>query len=563
MAKDFRHPDRDQSFLIPPDMRDWLASDHLVWWLIDVVDALDVSAFEATSRLGGAGRAPYAPRTLLAILIYGYAHEQRSSRQLERLCSVDVGFRILAGNASGSDAPDHSTLARFRQRHDVALKELFTQVLVLCARAGLGKLGMIAIDGTKIAANAAKASNATQSRLREKFTAEIERILAEADAVDAEEDEQYGQARGDELPPSWSGRTGRRERLRAALDDIKAQQARDAAQAAAAREPDAEQRQRAAEWERRQSDPNVTPAERAKAGRPGKGVDRIAMAQVALDRQLQLARAREQARQDQVAAAAAQGRTLAGRKPIPAEQQAVVRKAQARLDALRRAAQTSSPLMAPSPTPAGVGKELIRSITDPDSRLMKTQGGWVQGYNCQLAVADDQLIVAVRATQDHCDTDQLIPLMTAAQHAADLIITHRPTPSRAGTDAGPETLGTIVADAGYLSIDNLTAPGPDRLIALGKGHALYQQANDTPTESDPPADAGPIEQMAHRLRTPAGIALYKRRGVTVEPVNSHIKDRIGLRTFARRGLAAVDGELHLAATVANLLKLHRSQATPA
>ena len=210
MAKDFRHPDRDQSFLLPPDIRDWLKPEHLVWWLIDVVDALDVSAFETSARLGAAGRAPYAPRTLLAILLYGYAHGQRSSRQLERLCGVDVAFRILAGNASGHDAPDHSTLARFRQRHDQALEELFTQVLVLCANGGLGKLGMIAIDGTKIAANAAKAANSSESRLREKFAAEVAKILAEADAVDAAEDEQYGDARGDELPRSWSGRQGRK-----------------------------------------------------------------------------------------------------------------------------------------------------------------------------------------------------------------------------------------------------------------------------------------------------------------------------------------------------------------
>src|SRR5205085_2174485 len=202
MAKDFRYPDRDQSFLLPPDMRDWLSEGHLVWWLIDVLDGLDMSAFEATSRLGAAGRAPYAPRTLLGVLLYGYAHQQRSSRQLERLCEVDVAFRILAGNASGSDAPDHTTLARFRQRHDQAVKDLFEQVLVLCAKAGLGRLGVIAIDGTKIAANASKAANTSESRLREHFAAEVAKSLAEAEQVDAAEDEQYGDARGDEVPPS-------------------------------------------------------------------------------------------------------------------------------------------------------------------------------------------------------------------------------------------------------------------------------------------------------------------------------------------------------------------------
>lgn len=565
MAKDFRYPDRDQSFLMPPDMRDWLPQGHLVWWLIDLVDALDVSGFEATSRVGAAGRAPYAPRTLLAILIYGYAQGQRSSRQLERLCSVDVGFRILAGNASGKDAPDHATLARFRQRHNEAFEELFTQVLVLCANAGLGKLGMIAIDGTKIAANASRQANATESALREKLAAEVAKIVAYADAVDAAEDQEYGDARGDELPPSWSGRDGRTARLRAALQDLEAQQAREQAQAAAAQQPTAEQQQRAADYERRMTDPDVT-AQRRHLGRPGKGVDRVAMARLAVERELQRGRAREQAWQQRAAAAAREGRKPFGPKPVPAEL-AHVRQAQARLAALLAAAQ--HPVVPASTTDTkdtakDVAKKVTRNISDPDSRLMKTPQGWVQGYNCQLAVADDQLIVAVRATQDHSDKAQLIPLMSAAQQAAELIIANRPAASTdTDPETDPETLGVCVADAGYLSVRNLTEPGPDRLIALGKGHALHEQARDSPTDGEAPADAGPIERMGHRLRTVAGASLYKRRGVTVEPVNGHLKDRTGLRRFSGRGIAAVNGELNLAATVLNILKLHSSQTAPA
>lgn len=562
VAKDFRYPDRDQVFLLPPDMREWLAEGHLVWWLIDVLDAMDLSAFERTARLGAAGRAPYAPATLLGILMYGYAHGQRSSRQLERLCATDVAFRVLAGNASGSDAPDHATLARFRQRHERAVESLFTQVLLWCAQAGLGRLGMVAIDGTKIAANASKQANAGESALRDKLAAEVAKIMDEADATDAAEDELFGDDRGDELPASWAGRAGRKARIRAALKDLEAQQARDAEQAAAAQQPTEEQLQRAVDYQRMLTDPTVTAEQRLKIGKPGKGVDRVVIARAAVERQLRYAREREQVSMQRVAAAAAQGRKLPGRRPVPAEQHVHVRRAQARLDALLAQAQAQVP--APSPR-AAAGKELMRNISDPDSRLMKTQHGWTQGYNCQLAVTDDQLILAVRATQDHHDSDQLVPMMTAAQHAADLIISHRlpATVTQVDNDETTETLGICVADAGYLTVDNLTVAGPDRLIALGKAHEQHRQARDNPAEGEPPVDAGPIARMGHRLRTAEGATIYKRRGVTVEPVNGHLKDRIGLRQFSRRGLPAAHAELTLAATVANLLKLYRAQSASA
>ena len=548
MAKDFRYPDRDQSFLLPPDMRDWLSEDHLAWWLIDVLDSVDVSGFEATSRLGAAGRAPYAPRTLLGVLLYGYAQGQRSTRQLERLCEVDVAFRILAGNASGTDAPDHSTLARFRQRHNAAFEQLFTQVLVLCAKAGLGRLGMVA--------NASKAANSSESRLREKYAAEVAKILAEADEVDAAEDEQYGDARGDEVPPSWSGREGRKERIRAALADIEAERAAEEAAAT----PTPQQQQRAQQYERVVTDSTVTPAERLRLGRPAKGADLILIARATVERQLQIGRERN-LRWERTAAAAAAGLAPkpVGSRPLPPAELAHVRRAQARLDALLATAQ------APESKSAGKseGPPRQRNTSDPDSRLMKSLHGWVQGYNCQLAVADDQLILAVRATQDANDTQQLIPMMAAAQQAAEVIIANRPTPTSdcSGTDA--ERLGVIVADAGYLTVDNLNAPGPDRLIALGKGHALHRDAREHPAYGEPPADAGPIERMGHRLRTSTGSTLYKRRSVTVEPVNGHLKDRHDLRTFSRRGLSAVTGELNLTATVANLMKLYRSQTATA
>ncbi len=528
-------------------MREWLSKDHLVWFLLQVLEELDVSRFEARARLGGAGRAPFDPRTLLGVLIYGYAHGQRSSRQLERLCEVDVAFRVLAGN----EVPDHTTLARFRQRHDEALEELFTQVLVMCSTTGLGRLGMVAIDGTKIAANASKQANASEGALREKLARQVADILADADAIDAAEDAEYGDARGDELPPEWASGPGRAARIKAALADIEAERAREAQQQEQAK---SEQVERAAAHLRRMTDPTVSPAKRV--GRPPKGADPVAIAQARLDRQLAAATERERIWERRVAAAAALGRRPVGQPGVPAAQHAHVRQAQAQLDAALQAAVT--PATSLSSTPAG--KDKIRNITDPDSRLMPSQQGWVQGYNAQLAVTDDQIIVAIKLVQTPVDTEQFVPMMTATQKAADLIISNRPTTKVRGKAPEPERLGVLVADAGYLSTANLTADGPDRLIALGKRREQDQQAREHPTRGAPPPEASPQEKMGHRLRTPEGIALYKRRGVTVEPVNGHLKDRIGLRRFSRRGLSAASSELHLAAAVANLLKIYRYQA---
>ncbi|WP_232661057.1 transposase, partial [Pseudonocardia sp. TRM90224] len=120
-------------------------------------------------------------------------------------------------------------------------------------------------------------------------------------------------------------------------------------------------------------------------------------------------------------------------------------------------------------------------------------------------------------------------------------------------------LGVVLADAGYCSVENLTAPGPDRLIATGKAHQVAAQARTDPASGPPPGEAGPIEAMRHRLRTPEGAALYRQRGATVEPVNGHLKDRIGLRTFSMRGLKNCLGELNLAAAVHNLRRWHTTQ----
>src|SRR6266705_4017077 len=220
MAKGFRPVDRDQPFLLPPDMREWLPAGHRVWFVIDAVAVLDVSRFAVrqTPRGSLAGRAAYDPRMLLALLVYGYAAGVRSSRRIERACTEDVAFRVICAQ----DVPDHASIARFRREHFAdagAMGDLFAQVLVLAARAGLGRLGLIAVDGTKIAAAASKDANRSERRLRE-LAAEI---VAEAEAVDAAEDELYGDARGDELPPELADPVTRAERIRRALAELEAE----------------------------------------------------------------------------------------------------------------------------------------------------------------------------------------------------------------------------------------------------------------------------------------------------------------------------------------------------
>lgn len=526
-------------------MASWLPADHLAWFVISVVDELDMTRFEASAKLGGVGREGYDPRMLLALLIYGYGCGQRSSRQIERLCSVDVAFRIICVG----DVPDHTTVARFRACHDAAVAEVFTQVLRMCARAGLGRVGVVALDGTKIAANASRQASRDEDWLR----AEAARIVAEAGAVDAAEDDLYGEdRRGDEMPPEWSDPRTRGARIRSALDDLD----REAAERAAEQhQQDPLARARAEDYQRRMTDPTADPADRH-GGHPPTGVDRVATAQAQLDRLLAAGAARVADRQAREEAAAAQGRLLCGARPVDVEHTALVRKARDHLAQMIKR-RTAAAAATSSPPPVPVRR---RNLTDPDSRLMKSPSGWVQGYNAQLVVSDDQIILAVEATQSPADVESYQPMVAAAQAAVtDMFADMFADVFRAGpAQTEPVvSIGVVVADAGYLSEANLRAPGPDRLIALGKRRQVEQQAREDPTEGPPPPEATPVEAMGHRLRTPEGMSIYRRRGVTVEPVNGHVKDRVGLRQFARRGHNAVNAELHLAASVANLMKIYR------
>jgi transposase len=225
----FRPVERDQQFLLPPSIRDWLPADHLAWFVLDAVAELDTSALYRRHRADGHGAAAYEPGMMAALLLYAYATGERSSRRIEERCRVDLAYRAITANA----LPDHATIARFRAAQADALAGLFTGILAVCARAGMGRLGLIALDGTRIAA-ATEGPGRTAAELE----AEIAAILREAADVDAAEDEAYGaDRRGDELPPALAARHTRLERLREAkrqLDEEAGERA--AAEAARAAE---------------------------------------------------------------------------------------------------------------------------------------------------------------------------------------------------------------------------------------------------------------------------------------------------------------------------------------
>ena len=523
MAKAYRPVNRDQPFLLPPDMRDWLPDDHLVWFLLETVQALDLEAFHAKHPNDGAGRAAYDPQMMVALLVYAYCCGERSSRQIERLCQVNVAFRVVCAG----DVPDHTKIARFRAVHQDAFEEVFAQVLRVAGRAGLAKFETVAIDGTKIAANASLAANRDADWfLRE----EIAKIVTEARAVDEAEDAEHGpDDRGDGPPPDLRDPTRRRARIAAAAAEIEAEQKAGAARQAdldAVRAKEAAQR-----LERLGAGEKVL-------GRYPRGADRVTEAQARLDRVI----AAQQAKIDRRAARIAAGERPSGTAPVPVEEHVHVKTARAALEAAQ--AHVDKPLVRDLQRQKQTQAQA--NLTDAHSRVMPTRKGWVQGYNAQLAITADQIIVALSLGQNPNDMDQFIPMMRAAQDCAATL--------NALTRSPEHVIGTVLADAGYPSEDNLTAEGPDRLIALGKSRDQARAAKTHPTQGEPPPDATPREAMDHRLRTPEGATLYKRRGATVEPGIGNLKKL--LPRMSRRGLDAVRSELHLAATAFNLRKIH-------
>ena len=545
-------------------MREWLPARHVVWTLIDAVGVLDTSGFHARCRTGGVGRAGYDPDMMLTLLIYAYSQGIRSSRRIEQLCWVDVACRVICAQ----DVPDHSTIWRFADISPDLVQRLFTEVLVLCAAAGMVKLGTITLDGMKIGANASVNANRTEEQLRGELAKLAAAVVAEHRATDEAEQALFGEAGGDELPEELTDPRSREARLRQALAQVEA--ARVAEQA--------ERDRKAREYLDRQQDGPVI------------GRTPVAARLDAARHRLARAIARQQAKIDDWARrnadkVARTGTALREKPPLPVEEHFTVIRARARLAGAEAALAEWEAKQRPK----------VRNTTDPDSRLMPTASGFIQGYNPQNVATEDGFILATELTQDTNDLQQAIPMMAAADAAADLVTgihsglaqaagelcvcppatdqepvggdTDAPASARPACPVHPAGIGTMVMDAGYHSEDNLTADGPDRLIATGKRKDVERAAraaqtvptehNEDDASPEGAAQADATERNAQRLRTPDGMATYRRRGHIAETPHGHVKHNMGIRTLTRRGLPRATTEWKLICATFNLTRLLR------
>lgn len=554
-------------------MREWLPPDHPVWTVIAIVGRLDTSAFHQRRRVGGVGRAGYDPDMLVALLIWAWSQGMRSSRRIERACADVVSYRVICAG----DGPDHATIARFRADNHAACRQLFTEVLVLAAQLGLGRLETVALDGVKIASNASLSANRSASGLAKAAEAEAARIAEAAvsahAATDAEEDAIYGDANPELVPAELADPASREARIDEAL-------ARLATEATDPDDPDDPDDRPPPTSPTESVEPESVPRDRSariaqaqariEAEVAAERVERQDMVQQYLARiaagekitgtvpaevktalaERQLARAiagsqAKHARWAALDAGPAQHRRNAGRRPVPVEQNARVRQAQDRLEKARAAAATRAE--------AAEATKRMANVTDPQSRMQPVRGGgWVQGYNCQAVTAADGLIVATGVGTSTVDNQYYLDMADKAVAAAELITRHRSTDPSEPT---AESIGIVLADAGYCTRENLTAPGPDRLIATGKSRDLHAAAIDDPAEGPPPEGNDPIAAMTHRLRTPEGMATYAQRSHIAETPFGHAKHNLSFRQFTGRGLARARSEWTFHAAVHNIGKI--------
>jgi transposase len=510
MSQNFLTCDRGQVLLMPPSLADWVDEDHLVWTVLEAVKRMDLTGFYGAYRANGQGRAAYDPEMMVGLLLYSYARANRSSRGIERACREDVTYKLITAMRT----PDHSTIAEFRRRHEVAIGELFVEVLALCQEAGLVSVGVIAIDGTKIRASASRDQNRSYAGI-------VAEILDEAERIDREEDEQHGDARGDELPERFRSRESRREALAEAKQRLDEKKAAAELHASAVVDPAVE------------LDP-----ERLGAHAEGRrGWLRNGRRQ--LD---------EQRERDATAVARSRAQRLADAKRRLEEQLAVEIAANAAYEDYRARGVMSDGRrfgVRPDPYTPPAYPEGSVNVTDPDSRVMRTQGQpTIQGYNVQAAVTENQIIVAAEITTASSDFGHLEPVFEAALRDLE----------RAGVSERP---GVVVADAGYWhkrQMENIIANGTQVLIPPDSDLKEKPRAGWT---------GGLYDHMRRVLKTELGHAIYQQRKQTVEPVFGHTKHNRRIDRFQRRGRAAALSEWRLIAATHNLAKLHTHQKAPA
>ena len=530
MAVNVRAGDLDQLMLMPPSVRDWLPEDHLAFFVIDVVSELDLAGFYRAYREDGRGGAVYDPAMMLAVLIYAYCTGERSSRRMERRLVEDVPYRVLAVN----QRPDHATLARFRRRHQDAIAGLFAQVLALCVKAKLVDAGLIAIDGTKITANASFFAN----RRREDLAAEI---LAEAEATDAAEDELHGGTRGDELPPEWAGGRGRRDRIRAALKELDGQAARDfdtriaeraAKEAASGRKvtgpkPSAQTARRAQPRRANTTDPHSRIVPQASHG------------------VIQGYNAQAAATVDQIVVAAAVAATTNDQPHF-------------------------------LPMAAAVTENLSGAGHRGGVGVFVADAGYWTATNGTTDVGAEVLIATRKSPwrkADKPDDDKLAVL--ARVNRGEL------SQRQAGAILGVSYTWVRDMTKRYFGLEGqrLTRsaePEPEEWLPvigrLARGEISKRAASDELTVSTTRVNA----MLAHvrgetidpsmarramdaKLAQPDNVEAYRKRQHTIEPVFGNIKANLGYRRFTRRSLPAVQSEWRLICTAHNILKLRQTR----
>lgn len=557
MAVNVRCGDVDQLMLMPPSVRDWLPEDHLAFFVLDTVAELDLSDFFGAFRADGRGGAVYDPAMMLGVLLYAYCVGERSSRRVERRLVEDVAYRVVAANQQ----PDHATIARFRARHQDAIAGLFGQVLGLCVKAGLVDTGLIAIDGTKLAANASFFANREQGALAEELAVVAElteagsggispedaekiarQILEEAAGVDEAEDAEHGDTRGDELPPEWAGGRDRRARIRAALDELESQKARDYETRMA------ERAKREAELghKLRGPQPKKDAARRSRPRRANTTDPHSRIIAQANKGVLQGYNAQAAATADQIVVAA-------------------------------EATATSNDQPHFLPMATATAENLADAGHDGVGTFVADAGYWTAA-NGTTEVGAEVLIATKKASwrkADKPDDDKLAVL--AKVNRGEL------SQRQAG-----EILGVSYTWVGDMTkryfgtdgqrITRTTEPAPEEWIPIiervDRGELSRRAAQHELTVSNvriktmlahvrgeavDPSIAR--KQMDDKLAEPDNARLYTQRSTSIEPVFGNIKANLGFRRFSRRSLPAVNSEWRLICTVHNLLKLQRT--TPA
>lgn len=503
--KSFRPWNPEQTLLFPPSPVDWLPENHLVFFLLDLAAELDLEEIHAHYRQKDPrGEKAYEPRMMVVLLLYAYCVGLPSSRKIEKACWEDAAFRVLTGNQQ----PDHSRISDFRRRHLDALAGLFVQVLRLCQKAGLVSLGHVALDGTKLKANASRHKAMSHERMlksERQLEAEMRALLRKAEIIDAQEDGRYGKGRrGDELPEELQRRQDRLEWIRKAKAELEAEAA--------------EARARQREEEARQAEQEAAATEARDETKAGKRAARRARgARKRADDAQKLAIEKARAAGMEPPSTTANGNPLA----MP----------------LRQLPTDAAGMPRPSAQ---------RNFTDPDSHILKGSEGWIQGYNCQAAVdGDHQVIVAIGVSNQASDAVHLLPMVERIE---------------ANTGQRPQRL---IADAGYCSTGNIEACEQRGLNAYISTHRQQHGERPRPSRGPAPRDLDARGRMDRKLRSRAGQAVYALRKTIVEPVFGQTKGARRLDRFLLRGLQKVNGEWALMATSHNILKLFRAKLVPA